>query len=679
MKNVACLFMLLTLGSFAQETFLGHQIHFTPKTFPKNDFNIESYYQSLISKYTTIIKKQNELHEFASALTESKNYYVNSNTEYENMPEAVAYLEKIISKLEFEKQLNLQIRIIRDPSINACAFEDGTIYVNIGLLAKYKTEAQIAAILGHEFGHILKQHAYNSYATKKEYFKSTYYSPYTPHSSLLGTVIKTKQLSSRLISQEEESDEIATQALIKSNYNSMALSQCFNLFSALDLKYRSSIDGYDGSSLLYLRTHPSSDKRKAKALQITNNSGKNFLIDSVYFFKLKQQAIDESINLLFENQDFEECLEMAFVEHLKKPNDPYYLFYLTECIRRSMAYDKDYHAYAFITSNYQASFNNKPYTEGKNLVKNKNEITPTKKGKHYLLYNLVGPMLLTDSSDYQTFIAKDLLNEDTLDFFTNGDALNYFKEKNKRLNFSLNNLFFGENCLGNQTEREKHYCNLPEQTKAYLEKPKNKKYLYILYDVDHLVTEKNGIYSNTQFSMIFDTYKTIYANVKSYNTEKDIYNDSILNFSERNHLYDYLKLIYPLIKNQSIKKPNGRDIFKALGGADISQKFITRDTANFKSSVIAPELVDILNHNDLDGIIFSAVSIEESSSSSMYGDSNMKTWTVKHFLMDAKSEKVKFYTSASCMYATNSMGFGGTKFVDLPKCYYDTLRDLLRQ
>jgi hypothetical protein len=370
---------------------------------------------------------------------------------------------------------------------------------------------------------------------------------------------------------------------------------------------------------------------------------------------------------------------MAFVEHLKKLNDPYYLFYLTECIRRSMAYDKDYHAYAFITSNYQASFNNKPYTEGKNLVKNKNEITPTKKGKHYLLYNLVGPMLLTDSSDYQTFIAKDLLNEDTLDFFTNGDALNYFKEKNKRLNFSLNNLFFGENCLGNQTEREKHYCNLPEQTKAYLEKPKNKKYLYILYDVDHLVTEKNGIYSNTQFSMIFDTYKTIYANVKSYNTEKDIYTDSILNFSERNHLYDYLKLIYPLIKNQSIKKPNGRDIFKALGGADISQKFITRDTANFKSSVIAPELVDILNHNDLDGIIFSAVSIEESSSSSMYGDSNMKTWTVKHFLMDAKSEKVKFYTSASCMYATNSMGFGGTKFVDLPKCYYDTLRDLLRQ
>ena len=37
------------------------------------------YYQDLITKYTPLIKKQNELNEFASALTESKNYYVSES------------------------------------------------------------------------------------------------------------------------------------------------------------------------------------------------------------------------------------------------------------------------------------------------------------------------------------------------------------------------------------------------------------------------------------------------------------------------------------------------------------------------------------------------------------------------------------------------------------------------
>ena len=670
--------LLIFNSTLGQELFLGHTLHYTPERSPANSFNETDYHDALISKYTPIIKKTSELNEFASALTESKKYYVLSNTEYEQMGEAVSYLEKIVSKLEFERSVNFKIKIIRDPSINACAFEDGTIYVNIGLLARYESEAQIAAILGHEVGHVLKQHAYRSYVTHKEYFKSTYYNMYNPQQSLLGTLIKTNKLSSRLITQEEESDEVSMNALKSSSYNSKALVQCFQLFKNEDLKYRSTIGNNNGFSLFYLRTHPTSDKRLAKANALVDNSGKNFLVDSIYFETLKQQAIDETINLYFEGQDFEECMAMAFVEHLKKPNDPFYLFYITECLRRSIAYDPKYSSYYFITGQYRSTFCNKAFTEGSIIAKTNNEIKPLKKNDHCILLNLAGLILINDSSEYKDFKAGDLINEDTLEFVTNADALAYFKQKNDQHQFALNNRFFSTTCETPEAKREKYFCDLPSEVNAFATKEKNKKYLFMLYDVDHIVTEKNGLYSNDQMAIVHDTYKTIYSNVKNNNVENDIVTDSVFNFSEKNHLFDYLKLIYPLIEHKDLKKPTVKMALQMIGGNYSQDDMVTRDSANFKSQTIAPELIAILDKHNIDGIIYSDVTIEENSSSNMYSDMSSKKWTVRHFYLDAKTQKVRYYCSANCMYITSSIGFGSDRYVDMYECFYKTIRDLLK-
>ncbi len=49
-------------------------------------------------------------------------------------------------------------RVIMDPTPNAFAFPDGRIFVHSGLLTFVDNEAQLAYILGHEIGHVLKQH-----------------------------------------------------------------------------------------------------------------------------------------------------------------------------------------------------------------------------------------------------------------------------------------------------------------------------------------------------------------------------------------------------------------------------------------------------------------------------------------------------------------------------------------
>jgi predicted Zn-dependent protease len=48
--------------------------------------------------------------------------------------------------------------VLDDPSINAFAVDGGYIFVARGLLAYLENEDQLAAVLGHEIGHLVARH-----------------------------------------------------------------------------------------------------------------------------------------------------------------------------------------------------------------------------------------------------------------------------------------------------------------------------------------------------------------------------------------------------------------------------------------------------------------------------------------------------------------------------------------
>ena len=53
--------------------------------------------------------------------------------------------------------------IIRDPTLNAFALPNGSIYVHTGLLARLDNEAQLAIVLGHEVAHVTGRHGQRQY------------------------------------------------------------------------------------------------------------------------------------------------------------------------------------------------------------------------------------------------------------------------------------------------------------------------------------------------------------------------------------------------------------------------------------------------------------------------------------------------------------------------------------
>src|SRR5258708_6645783 len=77
--------------------------------------------------------------------------------------EAAAYIENIGLKMVPEttpENVKWRFRILRDSELNAFALPNGSIYVDSGLLATIRNEAQLAAVLGHEITHVVNRHGY---------------------------------------------------------------------------------------------------------------------------------------------------------------------------------------------------------------------------------------------------------------------------------------------------------------------------------------------------------------------------------------------------------------------------------------------------------------------------------------------------------------------------------------
>jgi beta-barrel assembly-enhancing protease len=87
---------------------------------------------------------------------------INSQLPIINDPEANRYINVLgdsIARLTERADLPWTFYIVNDKTINAFAVPGGFIYVNRGLIEHTQTLSQLAGVLGHEIGHVVKRHS----------------------------------------------------------------------------------------------------------------------------------------------------------------------------------------------------------------------------------------------------------------------------------------------------------------------------------------------------------------------------------------------------------------------------------------------------------------------------------------------------------------------------------------
>ena len=137
MKRLVFLFLILSLSACAVNPVTG-----------KQDFVVLSEEQEIQMgrEYNAQILRQYQIYE-----DEKIQNYVQS-------------IGESLAKKSHRPNLIYRFTVLDSPEINAFALPGGYIYINRGLMAYMSSEEELAAVLGHEIGHVTARHSVRQYS-----------------------------------------------------------------------------------------------------------------------------------------------------------------------------------------------------------------------------------------------------------------------------------------------------------------------------------------------------------------------------------------------------------------------------------------------------------------------------------------------------------------------------------
>lgn len=269
-----------------------------------------------------------EIYYYKKELFLSGGIYFNYG-KYEN------YLNGLLLKIipnEYKNDQNIHVYLGKTYDSNAYCLFDGTIIFNIGLLSKMHSEDQIVQILAHELTHYINKDVLRNYTIFKKSNKKN---------------IITKYLNIAHYSRvfESQADSLSFILTHNAKYNLKDCYKTFELFSQSSLlnekvndeNIELVIDDTINEIIKNLRSHPESLKRKEKAeFFIKNHTNIYSTSGDSLFSQLTYQAKYEELQLLLSNHLYNNCTLIAFNYHLKYNNDPIFIYFILESVRRDL-------------------------------------------------------------------------------------------------------------------------------------------------------------------------------------------------------------------------------------------------------------------------------------------------------------------------------------------------------
>ncbi|MBI4006090.1 MAG: M48 family metalloprotease, partial [Gammaproteobacteria bacterium] len=153
--------------------------------------------------------------------------------------------------------------------VNAFALPGGYIYITRGLMSYLNTEAELAAVLGHEIGHVTARHSVRQYsATQLANIGATLGAIFIPGMNAAGNqliqVFGTALLRGYGREHELEADQLGAEYLARSNYRPQAMLDVIRVLKNQELFETQAARAEGREPQIYhglFSTHPDSDTR----------------------------------------------------------------------------------------------------------------------------------------------------------------------------------------------------------------------------------------------------------------------------------------------------------------------------------------------------------------------------------------------------------------------------------
>lgn len=381
-QKKSVLFLLFIIVSFAANAQLQPVFKFQQDdTILKKNY----YQKALLSNTTTISSLAIENKEdykkiYTSRFKEIEKLLTSSQsvTAAETHQYLQAILQKIIAVNPELKGLELRVVFSRDWWPNAYSMGEGTIAINAGLIVFLANEAELVFVLCHELSHYYLDHSeksiskyvetINSEAFQKE-LKKLSKQQYGVNSQL-DQLAKTLVFDGRKHSRNNEaaSDNQAFKFMKRTGYDCNAIISSLqlldkiddsSLFKPLDVEQAFNFTGYpfkkkwiQKESAIFsqvkendselstkdkdsLKTHPDCNKRISllqDSIKALGNTGKMFLVDELYFKKLKKDFITEITEHCYQEKNLSRNLYYSLLLIQSGKDIPMAVYSVARCL-----------------------------------------------------------------------------------------------------------------------------------------------------------------------------------------------------------------------------------------------------------------------------------------------------------------------------------------------------------
>jgi len=181
-------------------------------------------------------------------------------------PDSTVYLQQIMDRLYPEFKGIIKVRIAKSPYLNAFALPNGSIYFNLGLLARAENEAQLATVLAHEGAHFVHKHGFRQRKTIKN---STAFAMVTGVAGvpIVGDVMALSSIYGFSRDLEREADKFGYEHLVKAGYDP---GETYKIFE----KLAAEVKILDVKQPYFFSTHPKLEERIKSFQSLNEKNGK---------------------------------------------------------------------------------------------------------------------------------------------------------------------------------------------------------------------------------------------------------------------------------------------------------------------------------------------------------------------------------------------------------------------
>ncbi|MCK4966571.1 M48 family metalloprotease, partial [bacterium] len=191
--------------------------------------------------------------------------------------EYVNEVGKSLAKVSHRPNLNYTFRVANSSIVNAFALPGGYIYITRGMLNEFHNEAELAAVLGHEIGHVTARHS-ASQMSKAMGFQYVMYAGLTidqiyhqgrkaqqiRNLVALGSTVVFQMVSLGYGRKNEfQADELGAEYMTKAGYDPDGMIGVMNILEGMH-------ENEPGKLAMLFASHPKTSERKAKVQNLAD-------------------------------------------------------------------------------------------------------------------------------------------------------------------------------------------------------------------------------------------------------------------------------------------------------------------------------------------------------------------------------------------------------------------------